>query len=295
MYAKAYVEITNLCNKQCSFCHGHHRAPRRMSEGEFARILEQLKPHTKFVYYHLMGEPLTHPDLPRFLHMAAAEGFRSILTTNGTLLKKRQDELLSCPIHKVSISLHSMEEGSDADREEYLGEICDFADRASRQGMIVVLRLWNRGFDGGNNERVLAYLKGRFEGEWAENTRGVRIRHKLHLEWGDRFSWPDREAERTEESVTCYGLCDHFGILCDGTVVPCCMDSEGDLTLGNVFEEALSDILTSPRAETIREGFRRKKPTEELCRRCGYARRFSSVKATTGEDIYASKEKTGIY
>ncbi len=274
MYAKVYVEVTNLCNLRCSFCHGHHRPPRRMTEGEFSRILEQLAPHTGYIYYHLMGEPLTHPDLPLFLHMAAERGFRSILTTNGTLLKQRQDELLAVPLHKVSISVHSLEGGSEAEREGYLRDICDFADSASKQGTIVVFRLWNRGFDGGNNERVLSYLKARFAGEWAENTRGLRIRDKLHLEFGDRFAWPDLSAEATEAPVSCYGLADHFGILSDGSVVPCCMDSEGDLTLGNLFDTELSDILASPRATAMVEGFRKRAPSEALCRRCGYARRF---------------------
>ncbi len=275
MYAKAYVEITNLCNKNCSFCHGHHRAPRQMSEAEFARVLEQLAPHTQFVYYHLMGEPLTHPKLPKLLQMAGERGFRSILTTNGTLLARRQQELLACPIHKVSISVHSVEQGSEAQWKAYLDGICDFADQASKQGTIVVFRLWNRGFDQGSNEHVLAYLRARFSGEWAENTRGLRIRHKLHLEWGDRFAWPDMDAARTEAPLTCYGLSDHFGILCDGTVVPCCMDSEGILALGNVFSEELTNILSSPRALAMVEGFRKKAPSEELCRRCGYAERFS--------------------
>ena len=39
MYNKVYVEITNICNMNCSFCHGHSRAPRQMSIDEFAVIL----------------------------------------------------------------------------------------------------------------------------------------------------------------------------------------------------------------------------------------------------------------
>lgn len=274
MYARVYVEITNICNMSCSFCHGHSRAPRCMSEVEFFRVLDALEGQTKYVYYHLMGEPLTHPDLPSFIRMAGERGFHSVITTNGTLLARRGQELIDAGVYKVSISVHSFEQGSEEAYLRYLREVSDFADVASRAGVIVVLRLWNRGFDGGRNEKILAFLRERLSGEWAENTRGLRIRDKLHIEWGDRFVWPDRDAPVQGDEVFCYGLADHFGILCDGSVVPCCMDSDGVITLGNVFEQPLQKILDSPRAEAMRRGFAARRASEELCRRCAYARRF---------------------
>ncbi|MBR2354487.1 MAG: SPASM domain-containing protein, partial [Clostridia bacterium] len=157
----------------------------------------------------------------------------------------------------------------------YLSEIAEFAEAASKKGIIVVLRMWNRGYDDGKNDRIFSFFRERIEGEWAENSKGIRIHDKLHMEWGERFEWPDREAPLGEDRVRCYGLSDHFGILADGTAVPCCLDSEGTLALGNVFSENLSDILESKRACAIAEGFRDCRAAEELCRRCGYARRFS--------------------
>lgn len=274
MYSRAYVEITNICNMNCSFCHGHSRVPGRMSRAEFLRVLDQLTGKTEFLYYHLMGEPLTHPELAAFLEMAKERGFRSVITTNGTLLSRHGASLIQAGVHKVSISVHSFEAGSDGAFERYMGEITEFAEHASSAGIIVVFRLWNQGVDGGWNDRVLSFLQKRFEGEWKENTRGVRIRHRLHLEWGDRFEWPDADAPIQGNEFFCYGLRDHFGILCDGTVVPCCMDSEGAIALGNVFEEELDRILASPRASAIVGGFESRRATEELCRRCAYAQRF---------------------
>lgn len=274
MYSKVYIEITNICNMACSFCHGHSRLPRRMSHEEFSRVLDQLEGQTKYIYYHLMGEPLIHPELPDFLETAKARGFKSIITTNGTLLEKRGDEIIAAGVHKVSISLHSFEGQDGAAFDAYLRGVTEFADKAFRAGTIVVFRLWNRGFDGGRNDGIYDYLRERFDGEWADNTRGIRIRDKLHLEWGDRFAWPDRAAPVQGDEVFCYGLRDHFGILCDGTVVPCCMDSDGVISLGNVFSDELTEILASPRVKTMINGFEGRKATEELCRRCGYARRF---------------------
>lgn len=274
MYSRAYVEITNVCNMNCSFCHGHSRQKRFMSLQEFSHILDQLEGKTQYVYYHLMGEPLLHPQLPQFLTLAAQRGFRSVITTNGTLLKKWGQELLDAGLHKISISLHSFEGKATAAHKAYLQEVADFADTASKAGVVVVLRLWNRGFDGGMNDQTLDFLKSAIDGQWAENTRGIRIRDKFYLEWGDRFQWPDRDAPVQGEQFFCYGMRDHFGILCDGTVVPCCLDSEGVIALGNVFTEDLSAILLSSRATAIAKGFDRHTASEDLCRRCGYAQRF---------------------
>ena len=274
MYKKVYVEITNICNMACSFCHGHKRAPRRMSEGEFSIILDKLQGYTDYIYYHLMGEPLTHPKLPDFLRMAKQRGYKSIITTNGTLLKKRGGELLDAGLHKVNISLHSFEEGSDEKYAEYVGSLSDFANSANECGIIVVFRLWNRGKDGGRNGTALQLLKENISGEWLENTRGIRIKKGMYLEWGDRFEWPDENAEVKGEKFFCYGLSDQFGILADGTVVPCCLDSDGVINLGNIFDCDIGEILRSDRAVSMVQGFKCGKASEELCKRCGYAQRF---------------------
>ena len=274
MYNKVYIEITNICNMNCSFCHGHKRAPRRMNKQEFAVILEKLTEQTKYIYYHLMGEPLTHPELPEFIKMAGTYGYKSIITTNGTLLERRGEELLSAGLHKVNISLHSFESGSDEDYLHYISEISSFAISAAEQGTIAVFRLWNKGFDGGRNKSALEQLRERISGDWIENSRGIKIRDKIYLEWGDRFEWPDENAEIKGERFFCYGLKDQFGILSDGTVVPCCLDSEGVINLGNIFDDDIQKILESERARDMVECFRRGEASEDLCKRCGYAQRF---------------------
>lgn len=274
MYSRVYVEITNICNMHCSFCHGHSRKPARMQLGEFAHILDQLTDQTKYIYYHLMGEPLTHPQLPDFMRLAAGKGFRSVITTNGTLLKKHGAEILKAGIHKVNISLHSFEAQDEQGYERYLSEVAEFADTAANSGVVVVFRLWNRGHDGGKNDHAIRFLQSRLSGDWAENTRGIRIRDKFYIEWGDRFQWPDKDAAIQGDTFFCYGMRDHFGILCDGSVVPCCLDSDGIITLGNIFTENIADILASPRATAIAKGFERHIATEELCRQCSYAQRF---------------------
>ena len=275
MYSRVYVEITNICNMNCSFCHGHNRPPRQMTEAEYAHILDQLTGKTQYIYHHLMGEPLIHPLLPRFIQMAHQAGFRPMLTTNGTLLDRCQDVLLSEGLHKINISLHSFEGDQQADHRRYIQSVANFAKNANQAGILISMRLWNNGYDEGKNQITLDILKENIPGEWSENTRGYRIRDRLFLEWGDRFAWPDQNAPDYGDRLFCHGLGDHFGILSNGTVVPCCLDSDGIIALGNVFQEPLSDILSSPRARAITEGFRQRKATEDLCRRCGYAHKFN--------------------
>ena len=245
-----------------------------MNLEEFTLVLDKLTEQTKYIYYHLMGEPLTHPLLPEFIKLAGERGYKSIITTNGTLLNKRREELLPTGVHKVNISVHSFENGSAADHERYICELSDFSKCAANQGTIVVFRLWNRGSDGGKNEITLNLLKENIFGDWVESARGIRIRDNIYLEWGERFEWPDSEAEIKGDRYSCYGLKDQFGILSDGTVVPCCLDSDGIIDLGNIFDEDIKSILRSQRAQNIVEGFRHGTASEDLCKRCGYAQRF---------------------
>ena len=274
MYSRVYVEITNICNMNCSFCHGHNRPSRQMTQAEYAQVLEQLAGKTKYIYHHLMGEPLVHPLLPRFIQMACEAGFHPMLTTNGTLLDRLGDTILIPGLHKVNISLHSFEGKQQETHRDYIRKIAAFAQKANEVGILISLRLWNNNCDEGRNDTALTLLKENLSGPWAENTRGYRIRDGLFLEWGERFVWPDQNTPDNGDCLFCHGLRDHFGILSDGTVVPCCLDSDGIIALGNVFQEELSDILSSPRAKAIIDGFSRRKAVEDLCRRCGYAQKF---------------------
>ena len=274
MYSRVYVEITNICNRNCSFCPGTKRELHKMSVDKFATVLEKLQGITKHLYFHIMGEPLTHPDLPLLIKMAKEAGFHPMITTNGTLLSARGKALIESGIYKVNISVHSFENGTEDEYQNYITQCMEFADLASSSGVLTVLRLWNQGYDHGRNEDIVGMLKNYFGEDWNYGNRGITIRKNLFLEYDTRFEWPDLEAEDRGDSVYCYGLKDHFGILCDGTVVPCCLDREGEIALGNIFEDDIQNILHSERAVNIANGFRNRKACEELCRKCGYARRF---------------------
>ena len=274
-FRKVYLEISNICNLSCRFCPGTKRAKKVLTEEELAVLLPKIRPYTDYLYFHLMGEPLLHPKLERFLEMAGRHGFKVILTTNGTLLKKQQEMLLESPaLHKINISLHAFEANDLAvSFEESLADCFAFGN-ASTGKKLVVYRLWNQGGENKQNVQILDTMHGFFPGDWVKEQLGTRIAERTYLEYGDKFEWPDLTAPEGSNRVFCYGLRDQLGILCDGTVVPCCLDHEGDLVLGNLLKEDMETVLNSPRAKAIYEGFSNREAAEELCRKCGYARRF---------------------
>lgn len=278
MLKRAYIEITNICNLRCSFCPGTRREGRTMTAEEFRLLALRLRPHVRYLYLHVMGEPLLHPQLGELLEIAGELGFRVCLTTNGTLLARRGPLLLRAPaLHKVSVSLHSMEGNGVEDLAAYLSDVWDYGVQAAAGGTICALRLWNIGGADRRNGEILAFLADRLgahplslpqprAGSW-------RLVERLYLEQAERFDWPDLDAPEAGTRF-CLGLRDQIAVLADGTVVPCCLDHEGDVPLGNLFCQELAEILTSPRAAALYGGFSRGRPSEELCRRCGFARRF---------------------
>lgn len=275
MLKRAYVEITNVCNLSCSFCPKTKRPPRMLTPEEFARIVGQLRGEVRYLYLHVMGEPLLHPRLEELL--AQTEGFRLCLTTNGTLLRERLPLLRSVPqLHKVSVSLHSFEGNGGVDPSAYLQSVWESAATLAEAGVICALRLWNEGGANRRNEEILQFMEQQVGARpWQEPRRdSFRLRERLYLESAARFDWPDLSAPE-QGTEFCLGLREQIAVLSDGSVVPCCLDHEGELRLGNLLEQELGDILRSPRARALYEGFSRRRPAEELCRRCGYAGRFT--------------------
>lgn len=279
MFKRAYVEITNICNLRCAFCPGTKRPERFMPPEEFRILARRLRPHTGFLYLHVMGEPLLHPQLGELLEIGAAEGFRLCLTTNGTLLEQRHDLLLSAPVlHKLSVSLHSMEGNNAGALGGYLAGVWESVQALSRAGIICALRLWNIGGQETRNGEILAFLGDRLgthpldlpqlrRGSW-------KLGQRLYLEQAEKFDWPELEGPERAAGF-CLGLRDQVAVLVDGTVTPCCLDHEGDIPLGNLLAEELEGILSSPRARAVCDGFSQRRPSEALCRRCGFAERFN--------------------
>lgn len=280
MFARLYLEITTCCNLKCSFCPGTKRPARFLPPEEFRLLAQRLRGHGQYLYLHVMGEPLLHPQLPALLEICRELDYRVTITTNGTLLPKAQQTLLASPaVRKVSISLHSFEANEPGDFPAYLSGCTDFAHAAQAAGLLVDFRLWNldgaatRGLHA-QNDAILQHLHEQFPAPWQKNTWGWRVQPGVFVSFGERFDWPDERSPDRGAQGRCQALRQQLAVLCDGTVVPCCLDHEGALALGNLFTQPLEDILAAPRAQALRAGFAAGRRVAALCRHCGYAERF---------------------
>ncbi len=269
---RCYLEITNICNLDCLFCPKTGREKRSLTMEEFDFLTSRLQGRIKFLYFHLMGEPMLHRHLPEFVIMVRERGFIPVLTTNGTLLSKFGTRLLEAQPHKVQISLHSHEGNLFNNPQAYISEVMHFSRTAARHGIIVVLRLWNEGGYDSENELLHALIAEHVPRPWTQRYDGWKLADNLYLEYDGMFEWPDsRHDDYPEEEVFCYALRNQIGVLVDGSVVPCCLDHDGEITLGNLFTQTLDEILQSPRARAMYEGFSHHRAVESLCRKCGYA------------------------
>lgn len=272
MLKKAYIEITDVCNLSCSFCHGTKREKAFLSPADFRIFAEKIRPHTEYLYLHVLGEPLLHPQLDEILSVCDALQYKVTVVTNGLLLKEKADVLVShdC-LYKVSVSLHAYEANAlKISLDEYLDGILHFADRR-KDGTLLVFKLWNEGGENKRNEEILSRLRARFP-LYEETRGGYKLDQRVFLDLAHRFVWPDLR-EREIPPRFCMALRDQIAVLCDGTAVPCCLDAEGEMALGSLYTDSVSDILSSGRAQNIVKGFSVGKPVENLCKHCDFAKR----------------------
>ena len=278
-FKKIYIEITNICNLSCSFCPPLKRDPRTMSVAEFEHILKEVRPYTDYVYLHVKGEPLMHPQLAEILELCAAAGVFVQITTNGTLLPSVGELLVNSPaVRQVNISVHSMAHDDSA----YLKNVTAFAKVASAAHKYIVFRLWNMDEQGKLNpqfDRVFAELCSAFGGvKFGAERRSTALGDRVFISREQEFTWPSPTLPFISDTGTCRGMRDMAAILCDGTVTPCCLDDGGVISLGNVLCEKFCDIIESSKAKEIYNGFCSHRVTEELCKRCVYRTRFDKDK-----------------
>jgi len=288
-FKKIYIEITNHCNLSCSFCHRSERPKAFMGPADFAEVVRQISGHTDYLCLHVLGEPLLHPRLGELLAICHQQELRVNLTSNGTLLSKQQSLLLASPaLRQLNISLHSMADlqgKAGTDTEEYLAGLFSFIREAlAATRLLISLRLWNiTGEKDGTNSRRNEFILARLEDFFALPApiaaqltpgHGITLAPRVFLSQNQRFTWPHAAATDLGNRGFCRGLRDHVAILVDGTVVPCCLDAEADIRLGNLFSQPFGEILAGPRATTMRQGFSARLVVEQLCRRCSYRQSF---------------------
>lgn len=290
-FKKFYIETTSICNLACSFCPPTHRKSQFIEVEQFINILDEIKPYTDYIYFHVKGEPLLHPKIDQLLDISYEKGFKVNITTNGTLIPKNAHKLLGKPaLRQMNFSLHSFDghEGS-TDREGYVGKVLSFVREAvAASDLIVSFRLWNLTQDNetnlqrSRNRATLEMIEREFDLDYRIEEKvvpgsGLKLAERIYLNQDHEFEWPSLHAPEDDGRGFCHALRNQAGILVDGTVIPCCLDGEGVINLGNVHETPFAEIIEGERASKLVEGFSQRVAVEELCRKCGYRKRFGSA------------------
>lgn len=282
-FKQIYIEITNICNLNCSFCPKNNRPKKFMTVEEFDKITDATSPLTNTVCLHLMGEPLLHPNIKEIFEICNKKNLNVYLTTNGTLIKQNLDLLKSGYAKRISVSLHSFEANNTSNSlDDYLNNALFSCKEISESSQTYIeLRLWNDNSINTAKNTLNKSIIEKINKVFNTNLSAERLQHHtkitetIYVNFANAFEWPINTESKEKNCVKfCYGLRSHFGILCDGTVVACCLDSEGKLALGNIFENDINDILNTPRAQNIYKGFTDRNITEEFCKTCTYANKF---------------------
>ena len=259
MLKKVYIEITNSCNLKCDFCIQNNNDTRFIEEENFKLILKKLKGYTNYLYFHILGEPLLHPNIKKYIKLAKENNFMINITTNGYLIKRIKD---INEIRQLNISLHSYDEKYEIPLEQYMNDIFDVVDNL--ENTYISYRIW---VNNKYNEEIINILNNHYNTNIKEKKK---IKNNIFFSEFHEFIWPDLDNNYYNNKGKCYALKDHIGILSNGNIVPCCLDTKGIITLGNIYKDDLKKILNSTRVNRMINNFKNNKKCEELCKHCNF-------------------------
>ena len=285
-----YIEPTNICNLQCSFCFHANNAMRRkkgtMTFKTFKRLVDDVKSFKPNLVLHHSGESFVHKELFDFIRYAKKAGLRVSLTTNGTLVDKNDFEILDTGIDGINISL------AGVDKEDYanvrpgtefdtlMENITALAKNKLKRNLATKLTI--NVVETKFNRPKIPLFKKRIES--INGIDGVIVRRlmdwggtldisKLHITpfWRSWAMYANKYFKLATKGTLCEAINDGGAILWNGTVVPCCIDFNGTMTLGNINEQKFLDIWNGEKSNQIRKMLRsventKKHPTCGPCR-----------------------------
>lgn len=264
MYKKIYIEITNDCNLSCLFCIKNKRKKKYITLDEFKIILDKIENYTKYIYLHILGEPLIHPLINEFINYASNR-FKVNITTNGY---KINNIINNKNIRQLNISLQSYNEIYGISLKEYMDNIFNAVD-VLKEYTYISYRIWVK-------NKYTSDIINMINNKYNINLdidcikNNTTISNNIFISVNEEFIWPDLNNNYYSEKGKCYALRDHIGILVDGSIVPCCLDSKGDIILGNIYKDNLDDVIKSDRYNNMLNGFINNIKVEELCKKCNF-------------------------
>ncbi|HIO90402.1 MAG TPA: radical SAM/SPASM domain-containing protein [Campylobacterales bacterium] len=286
-FYRIYIELTNICGLTCSFCPTKNLPSHTMDLNFFEDVIKQASLFTKEIACHVVGDPLTLSNLDAYLSLMQKYNLKAVLTTSGYYLKNQKFEtLFSPPVKQINISLNSYNKNdSNIIFEKYMQTILEFCSYKikNKKEQFINLRVWNldeqiseKAYNKNLFELLSSYFDVKLDEEeiYTNKPKTIRLSSKILLHFDNYFQWPTLD-NKIYGDGTCQGLQSHIAILASGEVVPCCLDCDGVIKLGNLHDSTLEKILHDNRAKNILNGFKNSKAIEELCQKCSYKDRFN--------------------
>ena len=205
-----------------------------------------------------------HPEINKLIDIAA-NNFKINITTNGYLIDRIKDNK---NIRQINISLHSYDEKYNIPIEQYLNNIFETVEQL-KNTTYISYRFWTKSK---YSEIILNLINKKYNSnlELSKLKNNTKIINNVFINISNEFVWPSLDNNINNINGNCYALKDHIGILVDGTVVPCCLDSKGIINLGNIYEKELIDIINSERFQNIIQNFKKNNRVEKLCQKCNF-------------------------
>jgi len=286
-FYRIYIELTNVCGLRCSFCPTKNLPNESMSLAFFEEVIQEVTPFTREIACHVVGDPLTLPNLSEYLNIIHKYKMKAILTTSGYFMKKHNFETLFHPaVKQINVSLNAFNKNDTSITfEQYMRPILNLCHEKVKQEkeLFINLRMWNLDevmSEKSFNSELFDALEHAFGVRLnlaqlnPKEKKSIRLDNKVLLHFDNYFEWPSLQNKNYGHG-TCQGLSSHIGVLANGDVIPCCLDNDAIMKLGNLKEQSLEMIVHGTRATNMREGFKVSKCSEEMCLKCSYKERFN--------------------
>lgn len=265
-FKNIYIEITRACNLKCSFCPSKDYSNKDfITFDKFKHIIDEIKDHTDGIYLHILGEPLLHQDVFKFIEYAS-KYVKVSVTTNGHLINTTINQLVDANLYILNISLQSLVKFDEEKVENYFKHLNELIiNRKSK--LPIHLRIWN------DKENEDAKIINDKINELIDKYQLLQHQY-VNLSVADEFDWPSLSYPINEIKTDCLGGKYQLGVLLNGDVVLCCLDYLGHTKIGNIYENSFKEILSSESLKEVRKYWNNKEQYFELCKKCTYRNRF---------------------
>ncbi|MBI2910180.1 MAG: radical SAM protein [Chloroflexi bacterium] len=240
------IETTNICNLDCPMCYSRQALREKgfIELDTCRRAIDQaVELDIKDVHLYTVGEPLLHPHIAEMVRIAKEKGRRVFIFTNGALLNPELGEkLIDAGLDCLTFSV----EGHEAGRYErtrrgskfqrLLENASAFRKLRDKRGAPTRIEVFSD-VSNETKEELTAFVSF-----WKQYADGVQLVYLANQGGYIKGIQNSQVLPPAETRRPCSSLWATMVVLWNGEVSVCCVDFEGRLIVGNIFESTLKDI-----------------------------------------------------